>query len=336
MKERLTKTDEIIYLWEKINNLNGMLWDNRLSRDSILEWLDNFKDEDEKDAALFLLSKFVFFNKHSIKMLLVALYRDLYRYPIISRIRRLNGSTTDENIIEPLFNQELNTTLFTIVGSISESSSMLYFDFRTENGSLNVDLFQEEVWKRDVVGNSYKQRRFLNRCIFIDDFCGTGQQILSNPNVLETINRLKGFFPHIKIYYYCLIGTTQGLSNVRARKDLFYDVDSVVKMDDSFKCFSVMPRIFNNTKFFDKKYIESMCRKYGADLMAHFVWEVKKLSMPTHKLKQMVENHSLGYQNCQLLIGMDHNVPDNTLPIIWYGEEPKLWTPIFKRTIKNS
>lgn len=335
MIERLTIDDEVKYLWDKVMDLSEILWDNKLSRDSIDDWLENFNTDDEKNAALFLLSNFIYFNKHSIRLLLVALYRDLYKYPIIESIRRANGGTFDDSIIEPIFENELQTTLFTIVGNISESSSMLSFDFRTENGGLNVDLFTEEVWRQDVSGNSYKQRRFLNRCVFIDDFCGTGQQILTNNEVFDTICRLKRYFPYIKVYYYCLIGTEYGVENVRARKDMFDDVRAVLTMDQSFKCFSASPRIFLNNKFFDKNFVERMCKQYGTTLMIHFLEKIKKVMAPRHEIKKCAEYHSKGFGDSQLLLGMEHNVPDNTLPIIWYGEEPKLWTPIFKRKVKK-
>lgn len=335
MIERLTIDDEVKYLWDKVMDLNEILWDNKLSRDSINDWLENFNTDDEKNSALFLLSNFIYFNKHSIRQLLVALYRDLYRYPIIESIRRANGGTFDDSIIEPIFEKELHTTLFTIVGNISESSSLLSFDFRTENGGLNVDLFTEEVWKQDFSGHSYKQRRFLNRCVFIDDFCGTGQQILTNNEVFDTIRRLKRYFPYIKVYYYCLIGTEYGVENVRTRKDMFDDVRAVLTMDQSFKCFSAIPRIFLNNKFFDKNFVERMCKQYGTMLMIHFLEEIKKITAPKHEIIKCAEDHSKGFSDSQLLLGMEHNVPDNTLPIIWYGEEPKLWTPIFKRKVKK-
>jgi hypothetical protein len=45
----------------------------------------------------------------------------------------------------------------------------------------------------------------------------------------------------------------------------------------------------------------------------------------------MAVNMALGFGDCQLLLSMHHNTPDNTLPIIWFDEDEALWTPIFKR-----
>ena len=105
MKDNQSLQKKLIYLRDKIECLNNILWENKLSGDKIEEWLDNFKSEDERNAALYLLSRFIFFNEESINKLVKALYRDLYRYPIIEWIRKKNGNTLDESIIEPEFDK---------------------------------------------------------------------------------------------------------------------------------------------------------------------------------------------------------------------------------------
>lgn len=142
---------EIEYLHEKIKDLNGVMWEGRLSHMKLEEWLDNFETDEEKDAALFLLSKFVFFNEKCIRMLLVALYRDLYKYPIIEKIRKDNGNTLDETFIQSEFKKVRDTTLFECVGVSSESSSHLQYPFRQENKiskSLFVDY--ERKWREKI------------------------------------------------------------------------------------------------------------------------------------------------------------------------------------------
>ena len=155
---------EIEYLHEKIKDLNGVLWEGRLSHVKLEEWISNFETEEEKDAALYLLSKFVFFNEKNIRMLLVALYRDLYKYPIIEKIRKDNGHTLDEAFIKAEFKKERDKTLFACVGDTSESSSHLQYPFRQEN-KISKSLFVD--YERN---GSLKIARTLTRCVFIDDF----------------------------------------------------------------------------------------------------------------------------------------------------------------------
>lgn len=125
---------------KQISVFNSTLWENRVQGPKILEWLDNFDDDNEKDYALYILSRLMYFGSSSIRNLLKALYRDLYRYPIINTIRRNNTDTLDSNIIEGLFLQELSATRFLGVGNPSESGVHLLYYFRQEN-KIPKDLF---------------------------------------------------------------------------------------------------------------------------------------------------------------------------------------------------
>src|SRR4051812_1588875 len=91
-------------LMAKVKTLNEALWEKRATEPAILNWLDNFADSnppnpDERLHALYLLSNFMYFGSRQIRELLKALYRDLYRYPIVEAIRRLNNDTVDSRII---------------------------------------------------------------------------------------------------------------------------------------------------------------------------------------------------------------------------------------------
>lgn len=82
--EEIIMTEKDIY--DKIDVLNKILWDDRALRPSIEAWLSNFQN-DEKKQALYLLSRCMYFNHESTRYLLKALYRDKYRTPIIQMIR---------------------------------------------------------------------------------------------------------------------------------------------------------------------------------------------------------------------------------------------------------
>ena len=113
---------------KQIQVLNSTLWENRALRPRIEEWLNNFSLSEEKDYALYMLSRLIYYNSNNIRNLLIALYRDLFRYPIIKKIREDNGHTIDEMIIEKAFYEELMNTRFLGVGNPSESGAhLLYF-----------------------------------------------------------------------------------------------------------------------------------------------------------------------------------------------------------------
>jgi hypothetical protein len=63
--------------------------------------------------------------------------------------------------------------------------------------------------------------------------------------------------------------------------------------------------------------IREFCFKYG-----NLIYPLDNYSNNKTKL------HPLGYANSQVLIGFEHSIPNNSLPIIWAD---KNWTPIFPR-----
>lgn len=298
---------------KQISVFNSTLWENRVQGPKILEWLDNFDDDNEKDYALYILSRLMYFGSSSIRNLLKALYRDLYRYPIISTIRRNNTDTLDSNIIEGLFLQELSATRFLGVGNPSESGVHLLYYFRQEN-KIPKDLFinTDDVIEYDDNGKAQLRSSFkdVKHYVFIDDVCGSGTQATSNDsNVKRCVQHLRSIVPDARISYFMIFGLSYGIQIVR-NSGLYDYAEAVVELDDSYRCFS------NQSRFFD-----------DGD---HELTEALQIAYK-HGLKLVGHQHALGFGNCQLLLSMHHNTPDNTLPIIWFDEDNSIWKPIFKR-----
>jgi hypothetical protein len=103
----------------------------------------------EREHALFLLSQFMYFGSRELRELLRALYRDLFRYPIIEKIRRNNNDSSDLELIREKFRDELRHTRFLGVGNPAESGVHLLYYFRQENG-LPTELFldSQRLFKR--------------------------------------------------------------------------------------------------------------------------------------------------------------------------------------------
>ena len=301
----------------KIKTLNETIWENRAKEPAITEWLDNFTStktagQDELTHALFLLSNFMYFGDREIRGLLKALYRDVYRYPIIEFIRRSNHDTLDSSLIDPLFKTQLSATRFLGVGNPSESGCHLLYYFRQEN-NLPKDLFihTHQIFTRNTGSGSVQLRDAkVLRYIFIDDFCGSGKQGSEySKDIVEDIKKLN---PDAFVAYYVLFATKKGIDKVR-NETKFDSARAIYELDSSFKTFSPDSRYFRNRlPEIDPIFCERMCKLYGE--------------------RMVVPVHALGYENSQLLIGFHHNTPDNTLPIIWFDDPGHLpWKPIFRR-----
>lgn len=313
-------------LIQKILILNETLWENRVKRNNIENWLSNFNDDNEKINALFLLSQFMYFGNTQMREMLRVLYRDLYKYPIIEKIRRENGDTTDHNLINVKFQEELKNTRFLGVGNPSESGTHLLYYFRQEN-KLPKNLFinTSDIFKSPT--ESELKDTNINNYIFIDDFCGSGSQAKRYSK--KIVNQIKSRNPNANVAYLMLFSTKIGKEFILEKTE-FDSAETVFEFDDTFKCFSLDSRYYKSPleKFIDKELMQSICEKHGYEMLC-ILWEMEKVE--TDKITLLAHENKLGFGNCQLLLGLFHNTPDNTLPIFWFSEKGKDWYPIFKR-----
>ena len=304
----------------KIKVLNETIWEDRARGPKLQGWLDNFADDklgvpSERLHALHLLSQFMYFGSREMRALLKALYRDLFRYPIIARLRRENGDTTDSSFLKEGFSKELRRTRFLGMGNPSESGCHLLYYFRQENG-LPKGLFinSHEIFKRYGQSAPVQVRDpDIDRYVFVDDFCGSGDQ--ARGYSVDLLQDLKTAKPGAHVVYHVLFATATGLEDVRTQTG-FDSVECLIELDESFKCFGGSSRYFvKRLKGIDRTFSETTCRNHGGRLYPF---------------------HPLGHRDGQLLIGFHHNTPDNTLPVFWHDEPSGPdWTPIFRRYPKN-
>jgi hypothetical protein len=307
-------------LTEKLKALNETVWDRRLNWPRIEAWLENFaadapeEQEREQLHALFLLSHFTFFGSRAMRALLRSLFRDRIRYPLVAEIRRQLEDTRDIVKIGEEFSRELDATRFIGMGNPSESGTHLLYFFRQEN-NLSRDLFvsPHECLDTETATGKQIESGAIRRLVFLDDFCGSGRQALEYSR--QILQKLKARAAGLSASYHVLFATDHGLKKIRSTA-LFDQVSSVCELDDSFKCFHESSRYFRNCPTsIDREYGKQMCTKYG----------------------KFVEPRSpLGFGGCELLLGFEHNIPNNTLPIIWSeGHGDLKWVPAFRRYRKG-
>lgn len=302
-------------LRRKIKRLDEAVWERRVPGHALDDWLSSFSPSnhngvDERLQMLYLLSNFLYFGVREIRHLLRVLFADLCRRPILQEIRVNNGDTVDLDFIDRNYALALRRTRFLGVGNPSESGVHLLYYFRQEN-KLASSLFINQIQLPGVVTASEEHgSKHVDRYIFIDDLCATGDQaILYSQWVVQTIKRV-----HSKAFvaYFPLFATTSALQRVRAEAQ-FDRVASVVELDETFRCFGDDSRFYSAVDApIDREAARQMSLYYGSVLCPR---------------------HPLGYKDSQLALGFSHNTPDNTLPIFW--EEPNdllpTWSPVFKR-----
>jgi len=318
----MRKQEIIDSLYEKLKSLSETIWERQHSLAQIEKWVNQFEErdsilDDERVHALYLLTNFIYFGQTEIRALLVSLYRDLFRAPIIHNIRRTHGDTTDTAFLTNEFQKQLDATKFLGVGNPSESGVHLLYYFRQENSlPKNAFINSHEIFSRDTVGTSQVlslRDDKINNYVFIDDLCGSGTQ--AEQYSRDLVDPLRNLKSDVKIHYLVMFATEIGLESVRAL-NRYDSVASVYELDPSFKVLEPASRIFTaQDGRYDRLKVRATCEKHG---------------------KQLWAKHPLGYKDGQLLLGFNHNTPDNTLPIFWgEGAPPQAWEPMFKRYHKN-
>lgn len=321
---KMNKLDLREELLLKIMKLSQNIWENRIKEQNVDKWLKNFNSDEtieqcESTHALFLLSNFMFFGVREVRELLKSVYRDKVKNPLIQSIRKELGDTKNHADIAATFKSEIESTRFLGMGNPSESGNHLLYFYRQEN-DLPKELFihTHEIlsFNRDSKGIPQLKLRNedIKRYIFIDDVCGSGTQATDYSE--DLVKEIKKLNPKIEVIYLTLFSTSHGLKHIKEHT-LFDLVDCIFELDETFKCFSDKSRYFKGVDKLplSKEFTEQFCRKYGKYLTAS-------------------EEDSLGYKDGQMLLGFAHNIPDNTLPIIWNEWED--WQPILKRYSKFS
>lgn len=324
--QEVEMTEKEIY--ENIDILNRILWDGKVLKPNILEWLENFSGEDEKEAALYLLSRCMYFNHANTRYLLKALFRDKYRTPIIQEIRDRNKGTMDEAVIESAFHLRLMRTRFLGIGNSAESGDHMLYFFRQENGLPVNPLFTN-------IDELLQNLDGVEHVVFIDDLCGSGSQVRYEKKLRECIKTLRAKERCPKISYLMLFGTTIGIQRVRDLKlkdsgqKWFDEVEAEMELNETYKCFGELSRYFKNEE--KKAKSMEMCLKYGIQLIDKIADRDFPEPLTGEKRDAYVRSCALGYGDCQLLLSLQHNTPNNTLPIFWFEEKGDDWKPIFKR-----
>lgn len=309
-------------LYQKVKSLNELLWEHRVTRPVVDQWLSNFKGEFEcKDTerahALYLLSKFLFLGRNEVRQLLRAMFLELVRHPLTIEVRaHLNEPENFEHLHQGYLS-EIRRTRFLGLGNPADSGTHILYDFRHVNRIPTRYFVAPHELFTGGLSDPATAWEFpdVRRLIFIDDFCGTGNQardmgVKYVPLMREAAMRSN---VAIEVWYLTLLATTSGLAYLR-QENVFDRVECVSELDSSYRAFDDDSQFYARPPCgITKTKGEEIARRYGERL---------QLGSP------------LGYGDCQLLVGFHHNVPDNTMPIISHDQPQLPWYPVFPRDEK--
>jgi hypothetical protein len=310
-------------LWDALTTrlvtLDERVWEGKASGPAVSSWLGNFNGltgataDLERLHALYILSQFMYFGAQEIRVLLRALYRELFLLPLSQRVRAETKGAAEFCV---RMEEERAATRFLGVGNPSESGVHLLYYFRQENG-LSKGAFLDSAQIYDLAEVHGQRKRIprhpqVKRYIFLDDICGSGETAVRYSDNL--LPELLAEQPDVEVWYFSLFATSDGLSRV-ARETVFgARCGAVYELDETYKWTGLRSR-----------YLSALPDGLHRSLLT---------ALPFSYGSMLIPGHPLGYQESELLLGFSHNTPDNTLPIIWFEQEhgtPETWYPIFKR-----
>jgi hypothetical protein len=283
----------------RIINYNKYIWENRLGEKDIEDWLNNFNgkvfsDIKEKEIAIDLLKNFLYYNENEIKYLCKTVFLIFKRKKIGEFL--MNCSSLGE--AEKLFKKYLEKCRFSHIGRPSESGCFMLYYFRQSN-KLPISIFLDR-WE-DITQE-------IRSILFIDDFLGTGSTAVrfwNNPIVQNLVKE----YPDIELYYLVIFALKNGIINVKTNTN--FNIISSQIFNEEYRIFSNESYVFPKKE--KRKIARCICEKYGKYLEGN--------------------KYALGYNDSEALLGFHHNIPNNTLPIIWSTKNE--WHPLFKREGKR-
>ena len=317
-----TLSNEEMECWDvivsRVITLNERLWENRLTGGSVKRWLENFtgltgfSPDEERLHALYLISQFMYYGAREVRLLLRAVYRELFLLPLAQQI---NSRVTNVREFEEELRTQILSTRFLGVGNPSESGVHLLYYFRQENRLPKSNFLDAaQLYRSDsaAVSGRSPAEPGVNRYVFLDDLCGSGETAETySKNLLPDLIQA---LPNVELHYLALFGTKDGLGHVRSRTAFGKHCAAIYELDNTYKWLDTDSRYFSVLRSELKSSVLQL--------------------LPQHYGKLLWPEHPLGWSDGQLLLGFFHNTPDNTLPIVWCDEEngsTRKWYPVFHR-----
>ena len=288
---------ELDELCLKFINHVHYIWKGRITKTDIEKWFENFQENteiDTREMASNLLNGFIYYTEDEVKYLCRYAYLQYKQ----EKVKDFVISGVSVHDAGHAFEEHLKKCVFSHIGKPGESGCFILYYFRQKN----------KISTRNFLQRWDELNCETESIIFVDDFIGSGDTAIhfwKSDIIQNIIKRL----PYAKIYYLALIGLEKGIEKMHSECPEITIICSQV-LDREYQVFSDTSYIFPEEK--TRELSRKVCQQLGCHLEG--------------------EDYALGYKNSEVMVGFHHNIPNNTLPLIWSGN--KGWYPIFVREKK--
>ena len=280
--------------------VNVQLWPTEQQLNP-LNWLQNFLPE-ERDYALHLLNAFLFFSEPLSKQLFFAAFQAL-SMPVVLGKRPARARADWESFLDSVL-------ITRVTGETPSDADSGYIFSRLARQELG--LLEDQILEPKIAAERILRQR-SGRVVFLDDFLGSGRQLIATWNRAMlthgtdiSFKALARAFSDVEFYYCPLICTEDGLKNV-GRECPEIHVTSGHLLPDTYNA------LHPNSVIWPPQLLRE-----GA---AFIEQASKRAGIP--------DNQWRGFQGLGLTLAFYHCIPDATLPIFYWNQNN--WRPLMER-----
>ena len=266
---------------EELADSWGLYRKRAVSPDKVLEWLRQFRGNENQKVMLAVLKAIKFFREEDGK----AMFREMHR--AVERKMKTKGHS---DLVAK------NRLILISLGppDCSETSCM-----RTYRQEIGIPKGNRASRERiiEVIDSNRKARAL----VFVDDFIGTGETACERIDELERIAGDVIRSRDIYVLFVFLCANKLGAESVRTKiVGLFEKSELLVyeTIDDEDKVFGELSQMFNSED--EKKTARALSEEYGRKL-----WE----------------EYPLGYRDCANTVVFADNCPNNSLTVLWSNKD---------------
>lgn len=330
--------------------------------ENLIIWLQQFDAADRNEAYKFVKEKLIFFSAKEISRLVEKFFPEVAKEELIRQVTaRLDIPeydiwSTTRNVGS--YNLELRKTLFmglsdgaridtfrrANAGNISNEQVVISTQIDEHKWRSLLQDLQEEHSEVDAEGG---ERRRFSRVFLIDDFTGSGTSLIRKPETIvdgklvkfaksikSASKMLQGESPFeedfdVVVHHY--IGTQQAKDHIEAtyaENQGEFEKMGLPKVRFTFGMLLPDSIVIDRGS---KSPIAKLCEKY---------YDAAVEAKGKHGAQSGTTSRMFGYANCGLPIVVEHNTPNNSLPLLW-AETPGMkgahaMKPLFRRRERHS
>ncbi len=336
--------------------------------ENLANWLQQFNNNDKQIAYRFLKNRVIYFSPPEIQRLVEKFFPEFIQQQLITRVSENCGVpkyliwASKKGLAK--YRAESRKTLYmglsdgarldalrrTNVGQISNEQVVVSTQTDEQKWHSLVEKLKKDLKK--ITGKNENESKF-SRVYLIDDFTASGTSFLrkgKTPGEFEgkldkfakSLNRvveiLGGDSPFISgfdviVHHY--IGTEMAKNNIN---EVYADAKNYLRKlglkNISFSYGMILAdEIRISTDF--KTELSRLCRDYYDPALEGGEGEEEN-----HGLQSGIKSRMFGYANCSLPVVLEHNTPNNSIPLLWAdtpgNDGAHRMRPLFRRRERHS